>query len=405
MLSISENKRYIQKDGVFFPYLADTAWTLLQKLSREEIVYYLDMRKSQGFNAVQVSYISELDGVNMPNREGQLPFHNGNVLTPNKKYAQLFDFLATECKKRDIVITLLPTWGDKFNKKWGIGPEIFTPDNAFKYGCYIAGVVGDYENVIFMLGGDRPIESENHRIIIDEMASGIRCGEKVRHLITYHPCGEKSSVDYLPDTEYIDFHSIQSSHAFGGFSCEKMIARTLKFEKKPCFDAECAYEDIPLELDDGWGYRFNDGDIRRRIYKNMLSGAFGHTYGHAEVWCFNTETGNGKFGWKQALTRPMANQMRYVNELLKILDIKRFRPAKLCKDALCACSDSGDIAVYLQDLEPVFMKLKTEPGAGKMIYFNPKTGKAITDSRFIKTKTVLKSPFDNDAIMIFLKTT
>jgi hypothetical protein len=28
---------------------------------------------------------------------------------------------------------LLPTWGDKWNKKWGKGPEIFTPENAAVY--------------------------------------------------------------------------------------------------------------------------------------------------------------------------------------------------------------------------------------------------------------------------------
>ena len=85
MLSISGDRRRILKDSEVFFYLADTAWTLLQRLSREEIVYYLDVRKEQGFNAVQVSYISEFDGVRLPNREGQLPFNNQNELTPNKK--------------------------------------------------------------------------------------------------------------------------------------------------------------------------------------------------------------------------------------------------------------------------------------------------------------------------------
>lgn len=400
MLSVSKDRRYLLKDGVFFPYLADTAWTLLQRLTREEMLYYLDTRKSQGFNAVQVSYISEFDGIRTANREGQLPFQNGNVLTPNKKYAAFFEFFACECEKRDIVITLLPTWGDKFNKKWGTGPEVFTPDNAYNYGCYIAGVAGAHENIMFMLGGDRPLENETHRIIIDEMAAGIRSGEKLRHLITYHPCGEKSSVDFLPDTEYIDFHCVQSSHAFGGFSSEKLVARTLRFEKKPCIDAECAYEDIPLELDYTWGYRFNDGDIRRRIYKNMFAGAFGHVYGHADVWCFNTEEENGRYDWKQALKRPMANQMRYVNELLAVFDVTRFHPAKLCKNALSACDGSGDIAIYIETKEPVFMKLKSELGRRTLIYFDTKTGKTVTNEQSVGSKAVFNNPFSNDAVLI-----
>ena len=45
MLRVSENKKYLLKDGMFFPYLADTAWTLLQRLTREEILFYIDKRK------------------------------------------------------------------------------------------------------------------------------------------------------------------------------------------------------------------------------------------------------------------------------------------------------------------------------------------------------------------------
>ena len=49
MLKISANGRYIVNEaGKLFPYLADTAWTLLQRLSRGEIVEYLSIRSAQG---------------------------------------------------------------------------------------------------------------------------------------------------------------------------------------------------------------------------------------------------------------------------------------------------------------------------------------------------------------------
>ena len=70
MLTVSKNNRVLLKNGKYFPYLADTAWTLVQHLTREETVFYLDKRRKQGFNAVQVSAISELDGIRVPNREG-----------------------------------------------------------------------------------------------------------------------------------------------------------------------------------------------------------------------------------------------------------------------------------------------------------------------------------------------
>ena len=38
---------------------------------------------------------------------------------------------------KGLLIGFLPTWGDKWNKKWGVGPEIFTPANAEAYGEWL----------------------------------------------------------------------------------------------------------------------------------------------------------------------------------------------------------------------------------------------------------------------------
>ena len=398
MLSISENKRYLLKDNKFYPYIADTAWTLLQRLNRDDIIYYLDKRALQGFNAIQVSAISELDGIRTPNREGKLPFLNGDVLTPDDAYFSLLIFLASECEKRDMVLTLLPTWGDKFNKKWGIGPEVFTPENAFFYGRYLAEKLADYENIIWMLGGDRPVENERHRLIIDNMAAGLKAGEKECHLITFHPPGEKSSADYLACTDYIDFHSIQSSHAFGGFKSEKMIQKTLKAEQKPCIDAECAYEDIPLEQDLSWQYRFSDKDVRKRIYKNLLAGGAGVVYGHQSVWCFRDKKDKEYiYTWKQALNRPMAKQICHIKTFLSLFDVQKSFPVNCSKEAFAA-SDGNKTALYFENDQPVFLKLK-DTSSG-LVWFNPKSGAVLKEQKKLNKKCVLYNPFREDAILI-----
>ena len=149
MLTVDKEKRCLLKDGKFFPYLADTAWTMIQFLSREEICFYLDKRTSQGFNAIQVCALPELDGINSTNKEEKKPFFNNDVCKPDSDYFSIVEFVADECEKRDMVLVLLPTWGDKFNKKQGSGPEIFTPENALIYGKYIANLIGKRENVIF----------------------------------------------------------------------------------------------------------------------------------------------------------------------------------------------------------------------------------------------------------------
>lgn len=403
MLTVNSTRRYLLKDNKFFPYLADTAWTMVQRLTRDEIIYYLDFRCKQGFNTVQVSAISELDGIRVPNREGRLPFADGNVRKPDAEYFDLIRFIADSCEKRGMVLVLLPYWGDKFNLKWGIGPEIFTPDNAACYGRYLARLIGKRENVIWMLGGDRPIENETHREIIDETARGLREAESVYHLMTYHPCGEASSVRYLRDRDYIDFHSLQSGHSFGGFKSEKMVSRTLQLGGKPCIDAECFYEDFPIDFNTEWNYRFDAEDIRRRIYKNMLSGAAGHTYGHQSVWCFRDIADEEYlYDWQTALDRPMANQMQYVNKFLSMADITEMKPAVSPSGTLFACGDKSAV-IYLENTEPKFVFFKKNVSYSRVLWFDPTDGSIIEAGGCKGQRFTLNSPFGHDALLLMQK--
>lgn len=399
MLSISENKRYILKNGEYFPFLADTAWTLLQKLTYEEMVFYLDKRFEQGFNVIQVSALSEDDGIRNPDRYGNLPFVGGDVYKPSLEYFKRIHFLADECHKRGMVLVLLPTWGDKFNLKQGIGPEIFTPENALFYGRFLADFIGDRENIIWMLGGDRPLETQNHFDIIDSMAKGIRSGEHIYHLMTFHPQGEASSADYLKGKSYIDFHSLQSSHSFGGFNSHKMVKKTLETEFKPCIDAECFYEDFPIGFDIGWNYRFNVFDIVQRIYKNMLSGALGHTYGHQSVWCFKEETdGEYLYSWKQALERPMAGLMKNINVLTGSIDIMSLKPSSIAVDTICAVGN-GFVLVYVEKNQTVFIDPEGKYTFKSAKWFDPISG-LFLNADILPQKNVVLSEFNNDAILI-----
>ena len=399
MITVAADKRYLKIDGEFFPYLADTAWTLLQRLTRQEIVYYLDVRKKQGFNAVQVSAISELDGINTPNAEGNFPFKNGDVFKPDSNYFDMLLFLIGECEKRNMVLTLLPTWGDKFNKKWGIGPEIFTPENAEYYGEYLASLIDRHENIIFMLGGDRPIENANHRTIIDSMAKGLKKGEKVKHLVTYHPCGEATSLDFLKNCDYIDFHSIQSGHSFGGFSSEKMIEDVLKRENKPCLDAELFYEDFPIDFNTDFGYRFTPEDIRERVYKNMFAGSLGTVYGHQSVWCFKRECDSEYiFDWKTALSRPMANEIGNIKAFLKKVDITTLTEYNECYNAK-ALADQKTMVILMLDKKNAFVRFLDRKILSSE-YFDIVNGEFIETNIKCFNNSAIIPPYKNEAVLI-----
>lgn len=73
-LHITDNKRHLALSGGAPLFLiADTAWELFHRLSREQTVHYLDTRAAQGFNMIQAVILAELDGLTTPNADGSFP--------------------------------------------------------------------------------------------------------------------------------------------------------------------------------------------------------------------------------------------------------------------------------------------------------------------------------------------
>src|SRR5690606_14962370 len=130
-LKVSENKRFLVfEDGTPFFYLGDTAWELFHRLSKEETEKYLENRREKGFTVIQAVVLAELDGLNTPNAEGEKPLIDNDPAKINEAYFQHVDWVLEKAEEKGLFIGLLPTWGDKWNKKWGVGPVIFTPENA-----------------------------------------------------------------------------------------------------------------------------------------------------------------------------------------------------------------------------------------------------------------------------------
>ena len=106
---------------------------------------------------------------------------------------------------------MLPTWGDKWNKKWGVGPEIFTVANAEAYGEWLGRRYKD-AGIIWILGGDRPVDSAAHIDIMRAMARGLRKGDGGAHLRTFHPTGGNGSATWFHDDDWLDFNMRQNGH-------------------------------------------------------------------------------------------------------------------------------------------------------------------------------------------------
>lgn len=392
MRKLVVKERYLAwEDGEPFFYLGDTAWEIFHRLSRDEMSFYFSQRARQGYTAVQGVALAEFEGVTVPNAHNRLPFHFTDALpNPTKpdldgaySYWDHIDYAVDTAAASGLFITLLPAWGDKFNRCWGAGPEIFTEENAYVYGKWIAARYADKENIIWMLGGDRPLES-GHRLIIDAMAKGIREMDK-NHLITFHPPGCRTSIDYLSDADYIDFHTSQTGHGVEQcYRTDHIMLQMAAESPKPYMDAEPRYEDHPACFNDKIGYFWDADDIRQNAYWNLMTGVCGHTYGNHCVWSMTKEPDSYyPYTWKEAILHPGAEQIHLIKELRFSHDYFSFRhaPELLASDYAgmghLSAGRGNDYGYIYSPLGlPITVNLNEFRGADwlRAKWFNPRSG-------------------------------
>ena len=330
-LSVSHVKRFlVKKDGSPFFYLGDTAWELFHRLDREEADMYLANRASKGFTVIQAVVLAELDGLQAANPYGNVPLLDNDPLKPNEDYFNHVDYIVGKAASLGLMIGMLPTWGDKFNKKWGVGPEVFTPANAFEYGRFLGNRYKEAP-IIWILGGDRNPEDEEDLMIVREMARGLETGDGGKHLMTYHPQGGNNSSQWFHNDDWLDFNFFQSGHGPRDAPNYEHTLLNYSLEPvKPAMDGEPRYEDHPVRfkpMEYGW---FSDFDVRQAGYWSMFSGACGHTYGNHNIWQMWQENrkpvSSARTNWRRALDHSGAFQMGYMRAFFEAYPWQEMMP-------------------------------------------------------------------------------
>lgn len=328
-IRVSDNQRFlVYEDGRPFFWLGDTAWEIFHRLTREEAEYYLENRRQKGFTVIQSVVLAEFDGLHTPNAYGEIPLFDDDPARPNEKYFEHVDFVIRLAAEKGLYIGLLPTWGDKVNQAWGVGPVIFNETTARAYGEWIGARYKDYPNVLWIIGGDRPeiTNGVNFVPVWRAMAEGIQAATGGNAFFTYHPNGQRSSAMELHNEPWLHLNMWQSGHREHDIKVWDMI--TTDYQRtpiKPVLDAEPNYEDHPIDpFSRKWlpEYgRFRDHDVRKQLYRSVLAGGCGVTYGHHSVWQFYTpERKPVNFPepfWIEALDRPGASQLIHLRRLME----------------------------------------------------------------------------------------
>jgi hypothetical protein len=386
-LQVSDNNRFLQfTTGDPFFYLGETAWELFHRLSYKEAEMFLENRRAKGFTVIQSVILAEENGLAVPSVNGEVPLLDMDLSRPNEKYFLFVDSIVELAASKGLFMGLLPTWGDKVDRQWGEGPEIFNQENAYQYGAWLGKRYRDDPNIIWINGGDRGCRG--NEAVWNALAMGIRSADSV-HLMSFHPMGSRSSSECFHTAGWLDFNMQQSGHSDRYIpNYRKITSDYSLFPPKPCMDAEPIYESHPFAWNPENGTAGGD-EVRRAAYWALFSGAHGHTYGNHCIWQFysgKVEPVNyPPMTWKEAMDLPGAWDMLHVRRLMESRPMLERVPDQSILygtaggtiDHIAATQGEGYAFVYLPsnfDVVIDFSRIKGD--SFKTWWYNPRTGRA-----------------------------
>lgn len=401
-LKVSENGRFLVKeDGSPFFWLGDTGWLLFGKLTREEADQYLEKRKEQGFNVVQVMVMHTVpehnvygDSASAPKDVSKLYVTEGSDPRDSVQYDYWdhVDYMIDKAAEKGIYMALVPVWGSP------VKAGLVTSKQAEVYAKFLAERYKDRPNIIWLNGGD--IKGSDSIEVWKTIGKTLRKYDP-NHLITFHPRGRTTSSEWFHNEDWLDFNMFQSGHRryeqdtsknekrhYGEDNYKFILEDFALKPVKPSIDGEPSYEGIPQGLHDTLQPRWKDSDVRRYAYWSVFAGGFGYTYGENSVMQFhNAKDKSSAYGshrfWSETINDPGANQMKYIKELMLSRPfLERVADQSMVADQgekynYIAATRGKDYAfVYTYNGRNFKLNMgKIEGGKVKASWFSPRDGK------------------------------
>ena len=371
-LKLGSNRRTLvdQKNN---PILVqgDAAWSLIVGLNAAEVDQYLQDRRQKGFNTLMVNLIEHKFCKRPPkNAAGEDPFTTpGDFTTPNEKYFAFADWVIRKAGENGLQVLLAPIYLGYKGTEEGFYEETLTngPEKCLEYGRYLGKRYRDFDNIIWLMGGDRNPDKALEGV--DRVALGIREYDK-RHLFTAHVAPESSPMDEFATAGWVDFN-VTYTYAIVH---RKLLADYNRTPTLPFFLIESTYEGE---------HNSPDVQIRRQAYWAVLCGGVGHIMGNRPIWLFDP-------GWEAALELPGSAGMMHWGKLFRsrrwfdlIPDQKHevvtrglgeFRGLDYL--AAARTSDGSTVIAYMPTPRPIRVDLSKVSGSqAKAWWFDPRTGK------------------------------
>mgnify|MGYP000058807344 CR=1 FL=1 len=342
-IRVSETRDYFVRDGESFFYLADTCWSAFTNITFEEWEYYLDYRRMQGFNALQINVLPQWDRSTSENYVDPfevLPDGRWDFKRRNEKYFDRAERMVEAAVNKGFIPALVVLWCNYVKGTWGSRRDpskIIPRESLEEYVSYVAERFGKY-NPIFIISGDTNFETEDS---IDYYVTAFEIVKKESptSLTTMHVVGGLWEIpEVFINSPSYDFYMYQSGHNREHQHFPYELAQ--KFYnmpvKRPIVNGEPCYEGIGSIGSYGKYGRFNNFDVRKAVWQSLLSGAkAGVAYGAHGIWPWHRRGREYRYAdsyglpydWRTALNFPGAFDVAFAKWIFERYDLFDIRPA------------------------------------------------------------------------------
>ncbi|MFC6169296.1 apiosidase-like domain-containing protein [Loigolactobacillus jiayinensis] len=322
-------------NGKHFFYQADTCWSAFTNTTLEEWNYYLDYRKKQGFNVIQINILRQWDASTSPLDFQPFPL-TGDQTKYEYDFKHINDVYFDRAEKmlqavidHHMIPALVLLWSNYVPGTW---PKQFSKNNLFPYELlesYVSYVTERFKQYhpIYYVSGDTDfpdVAIKYYQKVLDTARQ-----HDPNALYSFHIQGTLASIPSQFSNQ-IDFFTYQSGH--DPKSQDTAYKIPLKLRAKgytgPIIDSEPCYEQITISGEQMYQERFSARDVRRAAWSAVLSGAdAGITYGAHGIWMWQRFGETFGFGgdsgfdqsadWRDALHFTGANDIHYLSDIMR----------------------------------------------------------------------------------------
>jgi hypothetical protein len=383
-------RHLIDARGRAFLVNGDTPWSLNVQATRAEAETYLEDRRLKRINAILINLIEHHFSDNPPNNVyGQGPFLTpGDFSTPNDAYFDHAEYVIRRAAAKGILVMLAPAY-----MGWGGGVEGWYQEmrrnGAAKlrsYGRYLANRFRDYDNILWVHGGDY---NPPDLTLLRAIPNGIRELDS-RWLHTFHGSRGTTATEYLGTGEpWLDVNTIYTGNTPLAEAMQQYTRSTMPF-----FLVEAVYEDQGIEAH----------GVRVQAYQTILSGGTGHFMGHRLLWNMLSAT------WPSALGSGGARTLSYMPQVLETGQWWKLQPdvsARLVtagigsgvnRVAAGLASDDSVALAYVPTARTITVALAQLDGPRVSArWYDPTSGayRAISGSPFARSTRTFTAPATN----------